>query len=91
MTNYGALITGMSGDFAPRIIDLEKQYLGLPNKSDYNTLSQTNSSNYNTFNTELSSLKETVEDLVSYVVNLKLAHTALYTGFTGHSSHPPGA
>ena len=91
MTDYGALITGMSGDFAPRILDLEKQYLGLPNQADYDTLTQTNASNYNTFNGDLSTLKETVEDLVSYIVNLKLAHTALYVGYTGHTGHPPGA
>lgn len=84
-------IANMSGFFGPRITDLEKQYLGLPNRADYNTLQQSNNTQFNSINDSISTINETLEDLTAYIVNLKLAHTALYTGFTGHTDHPPGA
>lgn len=84
-------IANMSGFFGPRITDLEKYYLGLPNKGDYNTLQQSNNTQFNTLNTTVTAMNETLDDLTAYIVNLKLAHTALYTGFTGHTTHPPGA
>ena len=84
-------IANMSGFFGPRITDLEKYYLGLPTRADYNTLQQSNNTQFNTISTDIASMSETLDDLTAYIVNLKLAHTALYTGFTGHSTHPPGA
>ena len=84
-------IANMSGFFGPRITDLEKYYLGLPARADYNTLQQSNNTQFNTINTSIATLTESLDDLTAYIVNLKLAHTALYTGFTGHSTHPPGA
>jgi hypothetical protein len=84
-------IANMSGFFGPRITDLEKYYLGLPTRADYNTLQQSNNTQFNTINANIASMSETLDDLTAYIVNLKLAHTALYTSFTGHSTHPPGA
>jgi hypothetical protein len=80
------LASGISGDFGPRIADNEKLLMGLPSRSDYDTLSTLHSSRFNTLDTALTNLQNQVNDLQAYIVNLKLnlsSHVSDFTGYTG--------
>jgi hypothetical protein len=76
--------SGLSG----RVDILEAQYLSFPTNSDWSVLSSSNSARYNNLNSIVSSLQNKVTTLEQYIVNLKLAHTALDRAFTGHTGVP---
>ena len=82
------LASGISGDFGPRIADNEKLLVGLPSRSDYDTLAQLHSSRFNSLDSSLSTVQEQVNDLLAYVINLKLSLTSHIADFTGHTGLP---
>ena len=82
------LASGISGNFGPRITDNEKLLVGLPSRSDYDTLAQLHSSRFNSLDAALTTLQEQMNDLASYVVNLKLSLTSHTADFTGHTGLP---
>ena len=78
-------LTGVVADLSGRVLDIEKTLVGLPSKKDFTALSQSNSSQFNTISTDLTSLTEKLNDMLEYVVNLKLNHNSLEASFTGHT------
>ena len=78
-------IDAMSGLFESRILDNEKTLLSLPNRSDYDSLSQLHSSRFNTLDTDLTTLQNQIRDFSSYLVNLKLTLNSHIGNFTGHT------
>ena len=82
------LASGISGLFGPRITNNEKLLIGLPSSSDYNSLSQLNSSRFNTLNSSVTTMQGQLNDLAAYIVNLKLSLTSHVADFTGHTGVP---
>mgnify|MGYP003144747214 CR=1 FL=1 len=82
------LASGISGAFGPRITDNEKLLMGLPSRSDYDTLAQLHSSRFNTLDTSMETMQSQLNDLTAYIVNLKLNLTSHITDFTGHTGVP---
>jgi len=71
-----ASLTALSG----RVLDLEKQVLANPSITDFNNMSQINSSRFNTLDAIDASFGERITDIEAYITSLKLAQDAL----TGH-------
>jgi hypothetical protein len=67
-------------DLSGRVLDVEKQLLGLPTRADYVSLSQSNSSRFNIVDQSISSLIDQVKVLNQKIVNLQLF------GVTGSTS-----
>jgi len=84
------LASGISGAFGPRITDNEKLLIGLPSRSDYDTLAQLHSSRFNTLDTSMTTIQDQLNDLAAYIINLKLNLTSHIADFTGHTGvgHP---
>ena len=82
------LATGISGNFGPRITDNEKLLVGLPSRSDYDTLAQLHSSRFNTVDSAITTMQEQLSDLAAYIVNLKLNLTSHTADFTSHTGKP---
>ena len=82
------LASGISGAFGPRITDNEKLLIGLPSRSDYDTLAQLHSSRFNTLDTSMTTIQDQLNDLAAYIINLKLNLTSHIADFTGHTGVP---
>lgn len=79
-------LSGVVDNLSGRILDLEKNIIGLPTKVDYNNLSNSISQRFNTVNNNISNLSTKVDSLISYVTNLKLGFTQ-HTGLPAASGH----
>ena len=88
ITQLSGLITGTTG-LNPRVLNLEKNFLGMPSSQTYSDLVQSNNSQFNALTVSINDLVTTVNDLTSYIVNLKQSHNDLsfdFTGFTGNNT-----
>lgn len=74
-----------ASDLSGRVLDLEKQVLGLPTRGDFQALQHSSSSRFNIVEGDVSDLYEKFEDLNRKVVNLQLFGVTGST--TGNHSH----
>lgn len=73
--------TGLSG----RVLALEAIVLNFPSSSDWDSLNTMNATRYNSLDSALTSIRNRLSDLETYVVNLKLSYTDLQRQYTGHT------
>lgn len=74
-------VSGLSG----RVLNLERQYLGLPTRTDFNDLSTYNSSTFNTITQVNNSQNSRINTIEEYIINLKLQMNSL-TGYLNYVS-----
>lgn len=78
-------LSGVVESLSGRVFDLEKQIIGLPNRSDFAGLSQSHTSRFNSLASDLASISSKLDDVFEYIINLKVSLTSLEEDFVGHT------
>jgi hypothetical protein len=81
MTVTDEQFSGLSG----QVFDNAKLILGLPSKTDFDNLSATYSARFNSIESNIVTVQSVLDDIVSYMQNLKSSHVSLLSNFTGHT------
>jgi hypothetical protein len=76
----------MSADISGRVLDLEKQVVGLPGRYDYDNLNSSIASRFNVVNDYVGELQRQFIELNNKIVNLQLVGNTGSSG-TGNHSH----
>lgn len=76
----------MSADISGRVLDLEKQVVGLPGRYDYDNLNTSISSRFNVVGDYIEELQRQFIDLNNKIINLQLVGNTGSAG-TGNHSH----
>jgi hypothetical protein len=76
---------GQFSTLSGQVFDNAKLINGLPSKSDFKQLSQTHSSRFNSIESDIATIQSSLDGIIGYMQNLKLAHSSLYSDFTGHT------
>jgi len=74
-------LSGLWQALSGQVFDNEKLILGLPSKSDFNSLSSTHSSRFNTLEANVSTLQDQITELIGFIQNLALEHSQLESNF----------
>ncbi|RMG74279.1 MAG: hypothetical protein D6710_01815 [Nitrospirae bacterium] len=81
-------VTGAINDLSGRMLSLERYILTIPNQNDFDELGALSNQRYNDLTTRLDSIQNTLDDLLQYVVNIKLDLTNLTDLFNTHTGQP---
>ena len=89
MTTQSALetLTGLWVALSGDVADNSKIILGMPTKSDIANLTTIHSSRFNSLESDVTTIQNTLNDIVGFMQNLKSSHVSLEESFTGHTGN----
>lgn len=78
-------LTGLWQALSGDVADNSKVILGMPSKADIANLTVIHSSRFNSLETNVTTIQNTLNDIVGFMQNLKSAHVSLEESFIGHT------